>query len=62
MAYPFIKDEAFFGVFDGHSTTFVAEYLVKHLYEQIKLHPNYNDDIHKAIREGIIFELFYLQY
>ena len=32
VANSFKDDEAFFGVFDGHSTTFVPDFLVSNLF------------------------------
>lgn len=50
------KDHAFFGVFDGHSSSNIgkkiADYLVQNLYRNISLDTDFNRDLNQAITNG----------
>ncbi|EGR32250.1 protein phosphatase 2c, putative [Ichthyophthirius multifiliis] len=47
-----LKYDAFFAVFDGHSTSDIADILKQNLHKYIYQHPQYNTDLQQAIKES----------
>lgn len=54
LALPDDPDASFFGVYDGHGGSSVAQYAGKHLHKFIVKQPEYPTDIAEAMRKGFL--------
>ena len=52
-----LHKDKFFAIYDGHSSTFVSDYLQQNFHKAVAENPNFADDPRTALKEGMIILL-----